>query len=172
MLNSLPRVAKTSCKGAEWQYFVRLSLFGWIWGSALELPRTSCLAQGWCNLRYFYCQAGEAQCLVCQSRVTLCEQLWYVISHSKCCIWQVAPWNRLCDLKILARYLKNPNFVMILSNTKKDFLVSSKPPHKNIYLKAVNYVINYMIHGKLRNSRKTTLLTENYVIHGACVESM
>ena len=60
---------------------------------------------------------------------------------------------------------------MTLSNTRKDFLVSSKPPRKNPYLKAVNYVINYVIHGKLHDSQKTMWLTKNYVIHGAPVES-
>ena len=44
---------------------------------------------------------------------------------------------------------------MTLSNTRKDFLVSSKPPRKNPYLKAIDYVTNYVIHGKLRDSRKT-----------------
>ena len=47
----------------------------------------------------------------------------------------------------------------------------SKSPGKNPYLKAVDYVINYVIHGKLSDSRKTTWLTENYVIHGDPVES-
>ena len=45
---------------------------------------------------------------------------------------------------------------MTLSNTRKDLLMSSEPPHKNPYLKAVDYVINYVIHKKLRDSRKTT----------------
>jgi hypothetical protein len=41
--------------------------------------------------------------------------------------------------------------------------VSSKPPCRNPYLKAVDYVI----HGKQLDSQKTTRFTENYVIHGA-----
>ena len=45
---------------------------------------------------------------------------------------------------------------MTLSNTRKDFLVSSVPPHKNHDLKAVDYVINYVTHRKLCDSRKTT----------------
>ena len=59
---------------------------------------------------------------------------------------------------------------MTLSNTRKYFLVSSEPPRKNPYLKAVDYMINYVIHGKLRDSRKTMWFTENYAIHGAPVE--
>ena len=91
------------------------------------------------------------------------------ISNSMCCISKmgsVTPWNHLCNFKILVRYLKIPIFKVTLSNTRKDFLVSSKPPCKNLYLKAVDYAINYMIHGKIRDSRKTTWLMENYVTHG------
>ncbi len=51
--------------------------------------------------------------------------------------------------------------------TRNDYLVSSEPPRRNPYLKAVDYVI----HGKLRDSWKTTWLTENYVIHRAPVET-
>jgi hypothetical protein len=55
-------------------------------------------------------------------------------------------------LKILARYLKIPIFEMTLSITRNNFLVSSEPLRMNPYLKAVDYVI----HGKLRDSWKTT----------------
>ena len=44
---------------------------------------------------------------------------------------------------------------MALSNMRKDFLVSSKLPHKNPYKEAVDYVINYVTHRKLRDSQKT-----------------
>ena len=50
---------------------------------------------------------------------------------------------------------------MTLSITRNDFLVSSEPPRRNPYLKAVDYVS----HGKLRDSQKTMWFTENYVIH-------
>ncbi len=43
---------------------------------------------------------------------------------------------------------------MTISITRNDFLLA--PLRKNPYLKAVDYVINYVIHGKLRDSRKTT----------------
>ena len=45
--------------------------------------------------------------------------------------------------------------------------MSSEPTRRNPYLKAVDYVI----HRKLRDSRKTTGLMENYVIHRAPVET-
>ena len=52
-------------------------------------------------------------------------------------------------------------------STRNKFLVSSKLPRRNPNLKAVDYVI----HGKLRDSQKTTWFTENYVIHRAPVET-
>jgi hypothetical protein len=54
-----------------------------------------------------------------------------------------------------------PIFEMTLSITRNDLLVSSKPPRRNPYLKAVDYVAD----GKLRDSQKTTWFTENYMIH-------
>jgi hypothetical protein len=52
----------------------------------------------------------------------------------------------------------NSIFDWTLPVTRNDFLVSSEPHSMNPYLKAVDYVIhgNYVIHVKLRDSRKTT----------------
>jgi hypothetical protein len=50
---------------------------------------------------------------------------------------------------------------------RNNFLVSSESPRRNPYLISVDNVI----HGKLRDSRKTTWFTENYVIHRAPVET-
>ncbi len=80
---------------------------------------------------------------------------------SSCFKWaQSHPWNCLCNLKILSRYYNSNFWNKSFYITRNDFLVSSKPPRRNPYLKAVDY----MIHGKLRDSRKTTWFTEDYVI--------
>ena len=87
-------------------------------------------------------------------------------SQTQCVAFQmgsVAPWHRLCNWKILARYLKIPIFEMTLSITQNNLLVSSKPLCRNPYLKAVHYVI--------RDSRRTTWLKENYVTQGKLRDS-
>ncbi len=80
----------------------------------------------------------------------------------------VAPMKLLMILKNPFEVLIIPIFEMTLSILRETtFLVSSEPPRRSPYLKAVDYVI----HRKLRDSRKTTCFTENYVIHRAPVET-
>jgi hypothetical protein len=65
--------------------------------------------------------------------------------------------NNTLELKILPKVVlraPRPNDNSNFRNdsfyiTRNDFLVSSEPPRRNPYLKAVDYVI----HGKLRDSR-------------------
>ena len=75
------------------------------------------------------------------------------------------PGNRLSNLIILARYLFH--FWLDSSCYEKRLFSELRTSRRNPHLKTVDYVI----HGKLRDSRKTTWFTENYVIHAAPVET-
>jgi hypothetical protein len=87
------------------------------------------------------------------AKITSGPQLHFGWGHGQ-------PGNCLSYLKILARYLKF-HFWLDSSCYEKRLFSELRTSRRNPYLKAVDYVI----HRKLRDSRKTTWFTENYVIH-------
>ncbi len=109
--------------------------------------------------------------LGCTTIRKMCEQnMWDSVLGMPPVAFQmgsVAPWNCLCNLKIRARCIipnvRNNSFYYErrLFFTRNNFFVSSEPPCRNPYLKAVEF----MIHEKLGESLKTRWIMKNLIFY-------